>query len=105
MISKNQIKHVKTLHQKKCREEEQCFIAEGVKVVDEILLHNYELIVELYCTKEYLEQQQLISSKKIKYTSVSTDELKKISALVTPNQVLAVCSYFEEQKITIDLRN
>src|SRR4051812_4346005 len=100
MISKNQIKHIRSLHLKKYREEEQCFIAEGVKVVNEVLLHNSDNIIELFCVKDYAERQNLLLSRKVKHSVVTADELKKISAMNTPHEVLAVCSYFKETKIT-----
>ncbi|HPD53880.1 MAG TPA: hypothetical protein PLI08_08045, partial [Bacteroidia bacterium] len=37
MLSNNQLKWVRSLHQKKFREEEGCFLAEGYKVVEEAL--------------------------------------------------------------------
>ena len=51
MISKNQIKLIKSLQQKKYRKLYQIFIAEGVKVIQELLNSNYEL-VELFTTQE-----------------------------------------------------
>ena len=43
MVSKNQIKHITSLHQKKYRQQAQLFIAEGKKVIEELLNSNYEL--------------------------------------------------------------
>lgn len=37
MISKNQIKHIQSLHTKKNREEEGLFIVEGIKLVTEFI--------------------------------------------------------------------
>lgn len=96
MISKNQIKHLKALHLKKFRDEEKCFIAEGVKSVEEIVLQRPDLIKELYCTSEFVgHYTRILHENKIAYVVVSNEELKKISALTTPNQALAVCHYLE----------
>ncbi|WP_445719724.1 TrmH family RNA methyltransferase [Flavobacterium sp.] len=84
MVSKNQIKLITSLQQKKYRKQEQLFFAEGVKVVQELLNSNFEL-QDLFTTKE-----DFSSVSKNKVHAVSDLELKKISALTTPNTCLAV---------------
>lgn len=84
MLSKNQIKLITSLQQKKNRKQEQLFFAEGVKVVQELLHSNFEL-QELFTTK-----QDFLSVSKDKLHGISEAELKKISALATPNSCLAV---------------
>ena len=84
MLSKNQIKLITSLQQKKYRKQEQLFFAEGVKVVQELLHSNFEL-QELFTTK-----QDFLSVSKDKLHAISEAELKKISALATPNSCLAV---------------
>ena len=37
MISKNQIKYIRQLEQKKFRKREKCFVAEGPKVVGDLM--------------------------------------------------------------------
>lgn len=104
MISKNQIKLIKSLQQKKYRKLYQLFIAEGVKVIQELLNSNYEL-VELYTTHEIFSNVE-----KSKINFISEVELKSISALVTPNECLAVfiipekvkMDYFETTQIALD---
>ena len=84
MLSKNQIKLITSLQQKKYRKQEQLFFAEGVKVVQELLHSNFEL-QELFTTK-----QDFLSVSKDNLHAISEAELKKISALATPNSCLAV---------------
>lgn len=84
MLSKNQIKLITSLQQKKYRKQHQLFFAEGVKVIEELLRSKYELQT-LFVT-EPLDFK--VSTDKI-YT-ISPAELKKISALTTPNNCLAV---------------
>jgi len=84
MVSKNQIKFICGLHQKKLRHDNQLFFAEGIKVVHELLFSNYEL-EHLYCTENVFEKIE--NSKK---TLITESELKKISALSTPNICLAL---------------
>lgn len=84
MVSKNQIKLITSLQQKKYRKQEQLFFAEGVKVVQELLNSNFEL-QDLFTTK-----QDFLTVSKNKVHAISDAELKKISALTTPNTCLAV---------------
>lgn len=84
MVSKNQIKLITSLQQKKYRKQEQLFFAEGVKVVQELLNSNFEL-QDLFTTK-----QDFLTVPKNKVHAISEAELKKISALTTPNTCLAV---------------
>ena len=84
MVSKNQIKLITSLQQKKYRKQEQLFFAEGVKVVQELLNSNFEL-QDLFTTK-----QDFLTVSKDKVHAISDAELKKISVLTTPNTCLAV---------------
>ena len=84
MVSKNQIKLITSLQQKKYRKQEQLFFAEGVKVVQELLHSNFEL-QDLFTTK-----QDFLTVPKNKVHAITEAELKKISALTTPNTCLAV---------------
>jgi TrmH family RNA methyltransferase len=103
MISKNQIKQVTALHLKKIREEQKLFIAEGIKIVEEILMYQPGLIKELFATNDFiLRYSDLLTGKKINYNVITESELKKISIQSSPNGVLAVCSYFNYQITTFD---
>ena len=93
MISKNQIKLITGLHQKKQRFANQLFFAEGIKVIQELLLSNFELEY-LFTTQNDFETVEF--SKRI---TITEQELKKISALSTPNTCLAVFKIPAENKI------
>ena len=98
MITKNQVKYIQSLGQKKWRDSEQVFVAEGPKLVKELLLAENCKIIQLYALKEWLD-----SSKADAPTiEVSVDELQKISQLSTPNQVLAIAKKvkWENEAIT-----
>lgn len=104
MISKSQIKQVKALHLKKFRDEEKLFIAEGIKVVNEIINTNPEIIHQLFVTESYLQgNSNALLNKKVEYITVSEEDLKKISTQSQPNNVLALCYYFEEMAPEMDL--
>ena len=92
MLSKNSISLITSLHKVKYRKEQQCFIAEGPKLVSELL--KSALQVKSVCAlPEWIrENHKLVEEKNINCTEITSAELSKISALVTPNQVLAVAS-------------
>ncbi|MBK85877.1 MAG: RNA methyltransferase [Flavobacteriaceae bacterium] len=83
MLTKNQLKRIISLRQKKYRLKQQLFIAEGPKVIFEFLNSNYEL-VEIFSTSQHYNQF------KAKFNIISEEELNKISLLTTPNKLLAI---------------
>ena len=90
MISKNQIKNISALHQKKFRKELGLFIAEGPKVVEEFL-HSDLKITEIYGLENWVTKNILLLKKTgCPHFIVTEAELERISALQTPNEVLAV---------------
>ncbi|MBP7469819.1 MAG: RNA methyltransferase [Flavobacterium sp.] len=93
MVSKNQIKLITSLQQKKYRFAHQLFFAEGIKVIQELVESNFEL-VHLYTTQNDFEQ---VSTDK--RTLIAESDLKKITALATPNSCLAVFKMPAEKKI------
>lgn len=105
MISKNQIKDVKALHIKKYRDEAGLFIAEGVKIVTEIIVTNPDLIQEIFATQSFIEHNTKIFTGKFKLSVVSDAELERISSQNNPNQVLAVCKYFPAFNPDLNLKN
>jgi TrmH family RNA methyltransferase len=84
MVSKNQIKFISSLHLKKNRIANQLFIAEGVKVIQELLKSNF-ILEHLYCTEPLFDEVN--STLK---SIISESDLKKISTLSSPNNCLAV---------------
>lgn len=91
MISKNQIKHIQSLHLKKNREQEGLFIIEGIKLVNEFIQSKSFDIKTVYATVDYLSfYKNLLNTNSVSYTEISSEDLKKISLQTTPNQVLAV---------------
>jgi TrmH family RNA methyltransferase len=93
MLSKNQIKLITSLQQKKQRIAHQLFFAEGIKVIQELVESKLEL-VHLFTTQN--DFQEVSNDKKI---IVTESELKKITALATPNTCLAVFKIPNEKMI------
>lgn len=83
MLSKKVIKDIESLHLKKYREETGLFVAEGPKLVEELIAEMPESIVQVYATEDWLKANS-------KTEVVTEAELQKLSSLKTANQVVAV---------------
>lgn len=96
MLSKNRIKYIRSLEMKKYRKAEKAFLAEGNKLVHDLLGHfSCKLLV---ATTSWLEANpRLIAQETIE---VSPEELSRASLLKTPQEVLAV---FEIPSYTRDV--
>lgn len=81
MLSKNTLKFIKSLQQKKFRKQEGAFFVEGTKNVTELLNSNFEISHILYTTKFADEQPNALS------------EFKGESFLVTPNVLQSAGSF------------
>jgi TrmH family RNA methyltransferase len=86
MLSKNDIKNIKSLELKKFRDEKRLFVAEGHKLVGELL--GVFRCVLLVATDQWLASHGKIPADRIE--AVSADELKRASLLRSPQDVLAV---------------
>jgi TrmH family RNA methyltransferase len=80
MLTKNQIKLIRSLSLKKNRQKHDLFIVEGEKLVNEVLSSDWE-VEGIYATKEWLGENATI---------ISNNDLSRISSLKTPNKVVAV---------------
>ena len=98
MISRSESKYIQTLSHKKQRNEEKLFVAEGPKLVDEVL-HSKYIVQKIYATSSWTSDMV----KSIPITVVTEDELQKISAQQTANQVLAIVEMpNDEHKIEVE---
>ena len=96
MISKARIKQLRALHLKKNRTENRAFLAEGTKIVLELLMQDNERIKEIYALPDFIDENgSLLKSIDVKYTEVNERELEQISSLQSPNKVVAECVFFE----------
>ncbi|MGB5464366.1 MAG: RNA methyltransferase, partial [Aureibaculum sp.] len=96
MLSKNQIKFITSLQQKKYRFQNRLFIAEGVKVVNELINSSLEL-EKLYCTED-----NGLSLGNFEPEIITEKELLKISGLSTPNKVLGLFKIPSVPKIKME---
>ncbi|MGB1210843.1 MAG: TrmH family RNA methyltransferase [Lacinutrix venerupis] len=91
MLSKSQIKLITRLKQKKYRIADGFFVAEGIKVINELLNSSLQLHY-LFTTESFIDnnEQEIL---------ITENELKKISFLTTPNKALAVFKIPEQKNI------
>ena len=87
MLIKSQVKYIQSLSHKKLRDSEGVFVAEGPKLINELLSARMPL-QELFAVKEWIEVQK--GPLPVTVTEISQGELERISQLQTPNQVLGI---------------
>ena len=102
MLSKTHTKYIQSLLHKKQRDELGLFVAEGPKVVTDLLESRKFVCKEIFALQEWLtENERSISIlKDVSITEVKDFELQKISALSTAHNVLAV---FEKRKQSFNI--
>jgi TrmH family RNA methyltransferase len=103
MLTKNQQKLIRSLHEKKNRTELGLFLIEGTKSVSELLKSDFEIEI-LLTTIEFFDQfGEQIRDRSKTYEIVNQYEIEKVSAFETNDSVLAVA----KQKINseFDVKN
>ena len=92
MVTKSELKYIQSLSDKKVRLETGCFIAEGEKLVGEMIAAGYPL------KAVYALDSWESPDASIEVTRIEVFELEKMSMLQTPNQVLAVAMMPQQVK-------
>lgn len=100
MLGKKEIKDIQSLEQKKFRDDQGLFVAEGPKIVRELLQEKRSMVQQLYATETWISQNSNILTPGC--VTVSEQELGRISQLKTPNQVLAVVRQQKDPEPVID---
>ncbi len=101
MISKNQAKLIKSLQNKKDRNELGLFLVEGAKSVQELLKSDFEIDFILG-TGVFLENNRNLI-KDTRFEILSPDELQKVSSFETNDSALAVV--MQKTKINFEIGN
>ncbi len=90
MISKARIKYIKSLQVKKYRKEEQLFLVEGAKSVEELLQSDF-VVTWLAATESFQEAHlKLLRGRALEVVTTSDEELTDIGTLQSNNGALAV---------------
>ena len=98
MISKNTIKLIKSLEQKKFRLKEKAFIVEGDKNVSEVIDSKFN-IENLYATKVFLEKNISIIKDLKNISEVTREEICRASLLKSPQNSIAICTLPETKTL------
>ena len=96
MVVKNQIKLIKSLQQKKYRNQHGLFVVEGEKSVGEFLNSCYTL------EKVYVTRAEIFNRKSEKIELISEKELGLMSGLHSPNAVLGVFHIAKPNEMDFD---
>ncbi len=85
MASKSTISFLRSLQQKKFRNQEGLFIIEGPKMVSEALKSSF-VVKNIYAVDAWNPELNI----KVPLEIISNSEMEKVSGLQTPNKVIAV---------------
>ncbi len=110
MLSKNRIKYIRSFAQKRVRDNENLFIAEGNKLVSDLLKSSMQ--PRLICaTTGFIDQIQ-IKKRTGEWIECSHEEIRKASLLKNPQEALAlfeipqcnlsVASLFDKLTLVLD---
>jgi TrmH family RNA methyltransferase len=103
MLSKTHTKYIQSLQHKKFRDEYGLFLAEGPKVVMDLLNSRKFICKEIFALPDWIEEhsKQLSLPHDMVITDVEDFELQKISSLSTAHAVVAV---FEKRKQNFEIK-
>ncbi len=89
-LSQNKLKYIVSLHQKKNREAEGVFIAEGIKVITDLIKFGFIPQMIAYNPGEWELKDMGQSHAFCEYFTTTGQQDKKMSLLATPPGVMAV---------------
>lgn len=92
MLPKSELKYIQSLNQKKFRQEYGHFLAEGPKLVNELLAKQPTLLHKIFATADWWNRQPASTRELIgnKIAVIEAFELAKISNLQNPHDLLAI---------------
>ena len=89
MVSKSQRQFVRSLSQRKHRQNAGLFVAEGARIVEDLLRSSIE-IKTIFATADWFEKAHSTIPSTIELHQVDERELERMSELTTPNRALAL---------------
>lgn len=101
MLTANTIKLIKSLQQKKFRNQEGRFVAEGQRLVSDLLQSTLS-IDQVYYTTEWENNSQIVDNR---FHPISAKDMARISGLKTPTSVLAVAKIPENSLEINQIKN
>ncbi len=109
MISSTQSKLIRSLRQKKFRDQHKLYVAEGEKMVHELTSGQTNMghrVKEIFATAGWIRRnEELAEQAGCTITEASPEAIKKVSNLVAPQQVIALVSIPREERNATILRH
>jgi TrmH family RNA methyltransferase len=100
-MSNKWLKHCRSLQQKKYRKLHRHYLAEGAKIVAEVLQYAPATVEQLFCTEAFAEQHwQLLT--KTDYTLAKADWLVKAGTLSSNTAAIAVAAIPELPELRLE---
>ncbi|OQX79998.1 MAG: hypothetical protein B6D61_02615 [Bacteroidetes bacterium 4484_249] len=92
MLSKSLVQFINSLKINKYRKIHRKFIAEGPKIAGELLSNSAGLLVidKILSVKKWIEEYKNSIPDNVELIEITEKELKKISSLKSPNQVIVI---------------
>jgi RNA methyltransferase, TrmH family len=102
MLSKNRAQFIRSLHQKKYRQEHGLFLVEGAKSVQEVLASGFRVDTLLATEAFYKENALLADRQRPQIEIVSPEELTRVGTLESNNAALAVVKTSENRPLVAE---
>ncbi|GAB4041380.1 TrmH family RNA methyltransferase [Spirosoma jeollabukense] len=99
MLSKNQLKYIQSLHQKKFRQQHGAFLVEGAKSVQEVLQSDFQTELVIATEAFYKENVRFTERQRTPVEIVSMAELERAGTLESNNAALAVVKTKENRPL------
>ena len=90
MLSKNQLKYIQSLHQKKYRQQHGAFLVEGAKSVQEVLQSDFQTELVVATEVFYKENVHLTDHQRTPVEIASVADLERAGTLESNKAALAV---------------
>ena len=90
MLSKNKLKYIQSLHQKKYRQQHGAFLVEGAKSVQEVLLSDFSVEFVVATEEFYKENEPVINHQRTPFEIAPVADLERAGTLESNNAALAV---------------
>ena len=101
MLSKKEVKDIHSLSLKKHRDETKLFVAEGPKIVEELIQLAPFNVLGVYGLEDWTSSHTDLGES-VTIETINTEVLEKISHLKTPNKVLAVLQQFISERPVVE---
>ncbi|MBL7699490.1 MAG: RNA methyltransferase [Chitinophagaceae bacterium] len=88
MVDKSRVKYINSLGDKKQRDADSVFVAEGPRIINDLLDESTIEVQEIFALTEWIKTRRNIQPRLV--TEVDGKMLQRLSFLTTPNQVVGI---------------